>query len=202
MCSGQEREGKRNKIVWRVGNLFLKSNWAWLYGPCAPKCTDTGRPCSACDQSLVHQGFITAPALTTYFSNLLHPASCRSLFPWCDGFEYKDPGVFFFLQRKIVGGWTVNWVAMLRLAPLARSTARPFSSHFVLRTERKDLSGEFPPKYSRLIDPTMELSCEIEMDLWVVWMDRDVYGDEPLLVFKNYLLLLGFQPWILLWRNE
>ncbi len=81
---------------------------------------------------------------------------------------------------------------MLRLAPLARSTARPFSSHFVLRTERKDLSGEFPPKYSRLIDPTMGLSCEIEMDLWVVWMDRAIYGDEPLLVFVTIYCSSGF----------
>jgi hypothetical protein len=39
---------------------------------------------------------------------------------------------------------------MLRLAAVSRITARRFfSSHFVLRTEKKDVSGEFPSKYDR-----------------------------------------------------
>jgi hypothetical protein len=28
-------------------------------------------------------------------------------------------------------------------------SVRPFSSQFVLRSEKKDVSGQFPPKYSR-----------------------------------------------------
>ena len=39
---------------------------------------------------------------------------------------------------------------MLRLASLTRQASRrSFSSHFVIRTEKKDLSGQFPSKYTR-----------------------------------------------------